>query len=1151
VVALVVLALVATALPAAAAPNEPWSVRTTPVDVGSIVRSGVVLPIATSTAADWAFDAAEFNGDGVADVVAVRFRNTASSKTEVSVFDGRTGARLTPSTPTWLNQVDLTSWAFQAGDFDGDGDADLYALWRFGGNAKTEAHVIDVRTGGALLSVATVIGHAAVANWQFDVADGIDADTRPDIHMFSPTSAGMGSGRVEWYRATSVSNFQTFDLARATAYEGGRGADRAYGIGDFDRDGVNDVYRVDTGLPTGTSSILSAVRGVNDVKTPDATMEGPALSLGARPVSFADGNNDRGTDVYQFRVSETASGQVEVSVLSGAPDQPATSTALYTARYVGRIGVQGTALDPDNPSLPVQVRLRRGDTVIATTTTSGSTFVFEFAPPTASAFEVCVDVLNTQTAAWSLKVQCAVVPAWTQQITEPYANGYAPVAGLIRQGLVLPYDTVNAAVWRWRAGDVTGDGRADAVGVALARFPGGKMVATGINGVTGAVVFLTTLNFPAVPEADLAEWDLQVGDWDNGNEPMAELFLIDRDSGGRTDLHVLEPSTGQLLYQRTTALMRTPANEWSFAVADGIDSDKRADLHAINHNRNGRTAWLRLPSVGDFQGIEGDNPTGLLATNPAQWAFGIGDYDRNGINDLYAINRTEGVKTGLHIFRGEDPMSYQVNAPALSDLYATNPAWQFSVADHNADGSADVLAVNTAATQTGNYEAFFLNGDRDDAPYGNATFTRTGQFTAAVSVVGRDPDTAGNVPARILISDTVVASASTPASLTIRSAPSGAFDACLQLRNAQSLAWSEQGCSPVGPYVPPPPKSPPPVVDPPPPPSSPGAPLPKSGSPSLSTLSPVVDRPISTNGVSNWDRPAIVTYQWYRCHRTSSYCERVVGIRGTFQTYTPVAVSGSNDAGLRLRLRVTVASAANPSFKRVYSLATGVVNRPWPADRASAECRYGVAGTVGFSALWLHYVDVDMSTGRYCYRPLDNVFYAQGTVEGAVRDKFGSFDRPIIGNWGLAGVLGLGRTSLDYSTHAAFDRFGRKIAVYDFRVMNVMQCSSILSVGSQIPAVGAGLGPVCAVGNSFVKTSHVIVTFAQDVLGAGTVAVAGPEVSLDKITLLSESLQALVGLFLPVAGSLALAYVPPSCKPAPDAHIPDIAQCGKDLAGVR
>jgi hypothetical protein len=198
----------------------------------------------TGTSNVWQFALNDLNRDGVPDLYCI-YRQGASGHTEIYVLDGARNYRASlmqvatvlPTTGTGLE------WAFMLGDYNRDGVADLYTIYRIGASGMTEVHVVDGATNFQtyLAHIATALGQTGTANaWQFELADR-NGDGVLDLYCINR----VGAQRTEVHVLDGASNFQVPLLQVATALSPvGTGYEWDFKLGDYDRDGVTDLYTI-------------------------------------------------------------------------------------------------------------------------------------------------------------------------------------------------------------------------------------------------------------------------------------------------------------------------------------------------------------------------------------------------------------------------------------------------------------------------------------------------------------------------------------------------------------------------------------------------------------------------------------------------------------------------------------------------------------------------------------------------------------------------------------------------------------------------------------------------------------------------------------------------------------------------------------------
>jgi endonuclease/exonuclease/phosphatase family metal-dependent hydrolase len=141
------------------------------------------------------------------------------------------------------------------------------------------------------------------------------------------------------------------------------------------------------------------------------------------------------------------------------------------------------------------------------------------------------------------------------------------------------------------------------------------------------------------------------------------------------------------------------------------DRDGRPEVLAVHPQGNPACTGLSvLKSEEGFQSPALHLPTALHPTD-GTFAFGLGDYDRDGVADLYAIkkSRTGSRSTEVHVLGGAGGFrSWLQNAGTI--LHETGAEGEFCVADWNRDGAPDVWYIRKVAPWSGRTEVLILDG---------------------------------------------------------------------------------------------------------------------------------------------------------------------------------------------------------------------------------------------------------------------------------------------------------------------------------------------------------------------------------------------------------------------------------------------------------
>jgi hypothetical protein len=200
-----------------------------------------------------------------------------------------------------------------------------------------------------------------------------------------------------------------------------------------------------------------------------------------------------------------------------------------------------------------------------------------------------------------------------------------------------------------------------------------------------------------------------------GKIGLLDLVGIHRTGATRTEMRVASRANNykSLVLGASTGLGPTGTNgAWAFGVGD-YNGDGTQDLYAIKKpGASGRTEVYVLNGVGGYTGVLLQKATALAATGTDQrWILRLGDYNRDGRLDLYAIDRKGGSgKTEIHVLNGADNFSTFLTHRA-SALPATGAdyTWRFELGDYNRDGILDIYGISKMAA-SGKTEVHVLDG---------------------------------------------------------------------------------------------------------------------------------------------------------------------------------------------------------------------------------------------------------------------------------------------------------------------------------------------------------------------------------------------------------------------------------------------------------
>ncbi|KAF5245974.1 hypothetical protein FANTH_7064 [Fusarium anthophilum] len=150
----------------------------------------------------------------------------------------------------------------------------------------------------------------------------------------------------------------------------------------------------------------------------------------------------------------------------------------------------------------------------------------------------------------------------------------------------------------------------------------------------------------------------------------------------------------RVIAQTVTGLPVTTATQYDFALADW-DGDKKLDLVVIKKGSTDTktTEVCILSGASNFQDVILETGTALFETDET-WAFTMGRWNAGRKPDLFAIRKsnTGTNTTEVHVISGASGFQKFILQTGTC-LHETDAAFDFAVADWNADGCPDLVAV--------------------------------------------------------------------------------------------------------------------------------------------------------------------------------------------------------------------------------------------------------------------------------------------------------------------------------------------------------------------------------------------------------------------------------------------------------------------------
>lgn len=199
-----------------------------------------------------------------------------------------------------------------------------------------------------------------------------------------------------------------------------------------------------------------------------------------------------------------------------------------------------------------------------------------------------------------------------------------------------------------------------------------------------------TAHVSTVLEKSDDNYEFQVGDYNgNGKE---DLYIIKKKVAGRSELHVLDAANN---YQSFLLHLRLPIEETdsnvSFRVGD-YNGDGVNDLFCIKKKVSGRTEVHVMDGSNNFSSFLLQTRLPIEETDETV-DFQLGDYNKDGKVDLYVIKKNVVGKTEVHVLNAATGYS-QFLLQIRTALGEVGSEWEFGIGDYNSDNVPDVYCIN-------------------------------------------------------------------------------------------------------------------------------------------------------------------------------------------------------------------------------------------------------------------------------------------------------------------------------------------------------------------------------------------------------------------------------------------------------------------------
>lgn len=256
---------------------------------------------------------ADYDRDGIPDLVFIKTVNTPSGQVEVHIASGAsTYQQRILATPTTFACESDGTWLMA--DCDGDGRPDLVFIK----TANTAGNLVEVHIASAasnyqqrIIETATTFGCETDGIWMLADHNG---DGRPDL-VFIKTANTAGN-KVEVHIASAESNYQARILETQTTFECEE--DGVWTMVDYNGDGLLDLAFIKTANAPGSKVEVHIASGASNYRDRvletgtwfDCENDGAWL--------LADQSGDGSPDLVFIKTANTGTNSVELHVVAGA-----------------------------------------------------------------------------------------------------------------------------------------------------------------------------------------------------------------------------------------------------------------------------------------------------------------------------------------------------------------------------------------------------------------------------------------------------------------------------------------------------------------------------------------------------------------------------------------------------------------------------------------------------------------------------------------------------------------------------------------------------------------------------------------------------------------------------------------------------------------
>jgi hypothetical protein len=204
------------------------------------------------------------------------------------------------------------------------------------------------------------------------------------------------------------------------------------------------------------------------------------------------------------------------------------------------------------------------------------------------------------------------------------------------------------------------------------------------------------------------------GGWQGGGRPDLYVVYAMATASGNVEYAVLSAASDYAWVAERGVTPLASNGNYAFAVGKW-DVDNLPDLFVINRQGSTSTEVTVLSGASQFQTVVFQGATALPKTD-AGWRFALGDWNKDGVGDLFAVQITGAASNHIEVHILSGASHFQSEILHVDTGLAAAANLDVSIADWNGDGTLDVILVGRNQPGATNMTVTVLRGDQNLQP---------------------------------------------------------------------------------------------------------------------------------------------------------------------------------------------------------------------------------------------------------------------------------------------------------------------------------------------------------------------------------------------------------------------------------------------------